>query len=317
MVVPALPEKRFATKLLSLPDFVAQRCAALDAFCKRVAGHPALRSSPLFAAFLEAGEEAWAALQARPPAGLTLAKQRAEGSGLAGAARGAVAALTGGRPAEADAEQQRLRAYFTDLEARLGEAAAASERLVRRQGKLGGALTDFGAGLAQLAAVQPPAAAASLASLGECCSSLGARQAGQSASLKAALEEPMKDLVRSLQGVTGALASRAGAHEEHAALSAELAARRAKIDKLKAGGGDALRIGVEEREAASVALRCDQAREEFHVVCERMAGELLRANADRAAAIASVAKRLGEAQKALSEDTATAFRLMGIVGPDT
>jgi hypothetical protein len=67
VVVPALPEKRMATKLVSLgPEFVAQRCAALDAFLKRCAAHATLRGSPHLAAFLEAPEGAWAATAAVP-----------------------------------------------------------------------------------------------------------------------------------------------------------------------------------------------------------------------------------------------------------
>ena len=117
VVIPALPEKRMATKLVSLgPEFVAQRCAALDAFLKRCAAHATLRSSPHLAAFLEAPEGAWAAQAAvpLPRDALTLAKQR-EAQGPLGAAalkelgRNA-AALLAGRPDANDAEYDRARA---------------------------------------------------------------------------------------------------------------------------------------------------------------------------------------------------------------
>ena len=116
VVVPALPEKRMATKLVSLgPEFVAQRCAALDAYLQRCAAHAALRGSPHLAAFLEAPEGAWAAAAAvpLPRDALTLAKQR-EAQGPLGAAalkelgRNA-AALIAGRPDAADAEYERVR----------------------------------------------------------------------------------------------------------------------------------------------------------------------------------------------------------------
>ena len=117
MVIPALPEKRMATKLVSLgPEFVAQRCAALDAFLKRCAAHATLRASPHLTAFLEAPEGAWAAQAAvpLPRDALTLAKQR-EAQGPLGAAalkelgRNA-AALLAGRPDANDAEYDRVSA---------------------------------------------------------------------------------------------------------------------------------------------------------------------------------------------------------------
>jgi hypothetical protein len=171
-VVPALPEKRMATKLVSLgPEFVAQRCAALDSFLKRCAAHATLRGSPHLAAFLEAPEGEWAAAAAAPLPrdALTLAKQR-EAQGPLGAAalkelgRNA-AALIAGRPDATDAEYERVRSrrrarcqghavvgcvltaavrslglraqmrtYFTELDGHLTECQQQIEKLIRRQG---------------------------------------------------------------------------------------------------------------------------------------------------------------------------------------
>ena len=117
MVIPALPEKRMATKLVSLgAEFVAQRCSALDAFLKRCCAHAALRASPHLAAFLEAPEGAWAAQAAQPLPrdSLTLARQRNAAGPLGAAAlkelgRNA-AALLAGRPDASDAEYDRVSA---------------------------------------------------------------------------------------------------------------------------------------------------------------------------------------------------------------
>jgi hypothetical protein len=115
-VIPALPEKRFATKLVTLgPDFALQRCALLDMFLKRCAAHAVLRRSPHLAAFLQADDSAWgaAAAAALPRSEMTLAKQRDAGGPLGSGAlkelTRTAAAILVGRPDAADAEYDRLR----------------------------------------------------------------------------------------------------------------------------------------------------------------------------------------------------------------
>ncbi len=114
--MPSLPEKRIATKLVALgPDFFAARCAGLDTFLKRCAAHAALRRSPHLAAFLEAGEGAWAAAAGAPlpREGLTLAKQREAGGPLGAASlkelTRAAAGLLAGRADAVDPEYERVR----------------------------------------------------------------------------------------------------------------------------------------------------------------------------------------------------------------
>jgi hypothetical protein len=115
-VIPALPEKRFATKLVTLgPDFALTRCALLDAFLKRCAAHAVLRRSPHLVAFLQADDSAWgaAAAAALPRSEMTLAKQRDAGGPLGSGAlkelTRTAAALLVGRPDAADAEYDRVR----------------------------------------------------------------------------------------------------------------------------------------------------------------------------------------------------------------
>ena len=52
---------------------------------------------------------------------------------------------------------------------------------------------------------------------------------------------------------------------------------------------------------------------EYAELCERMAGELIRADAQRAAQLAAVTRALGVAQRELAEDQAAAFDLMRTV----
>lgn len=227
-------------------------------------------------------------------------------------------ALFSPRADDADLELERLKTYFCELETHLADCAGAAETLVRRHGKLAGALRDFGAAMSALALGQPPQAALSLTQLGTCCVALGESSAGKAGSLTVALEAPMKDLVRSLAGVKGALASRAAAHATHQSLCADLESRRTKIARQRESGkGDPARIAGEEREAASLSLRVEQAKAEYDAVCLRMEGELLRADGTRAASLGAVARALGQAQREIAEEQASAFALMGVSGLDS
>ncbi len=378
-----------ATKLVSLgPEFVAQRCAALDAFLKRCAAHATLRASPHLAAFLEAPEGAWAAQAAvpLPRDALTLAKQR-EAQGPLGAAalkelgRNA-AALLAGRPDANDAEYDRvsarseapstalpaassrqrmpfisaaddapvsaaqMRAYFTELDSHLTECQQSIDKLIRRQGsacpvsfllalmslasarifavhcadiafccaELAGALKDFGVAMGELGKSQSGDAASSLAALAQCCASLAASSGAKAVAMQASVDVPMRDLVRSLQGVRGALSARHAAHTTHLATLQELEGKRLKLAKLREGGkADAARLAGEERDAAQAATQADTARHEYGELCERMAAELLRADAQRAQQLATVTRALGIAQRELAADQAAAFDLMRTV----
>ena len=131
-VIPALPEKRFATKLVTLgPDFALTRCALLDAFLKRCAAHAVLRRSPHLVAFLQADDSAWgaAAAAALPRSEMTLAKQRDAGGPLGSGAlkelTRTAAALLVGRPDAADAEYDRVRRGGRPRGRRAGAGAAA------------------------------------------------------------------------------------------------------------------------------------------------------------------------------------------------
>jgi hypothetical protein len=116
-------------------------------------------------------------------------------------------------------------------------------------------------------------------------------------------------------GVHGALAARHSAHTTQLALLAEVEAKRARLAKLKESGkGDAARILGDEREVATATAVAATARREYEELCERMAAELLRADAARAAQLAALAKQLGAAQRDLARDQAAAFALMRVRG---
>lgn len=318
MVIPALPEKRLATKLVSLgPEFLAQRCAGLDAFLKRCAEHPTLRVSPALVTFLEASDESWAAFTQRPVEGLTLAKQPLDAAARLRQVTSATAALLtiSGKPEEQDAQYETLRAYYADLEGFLMECASTSETLVRRQVKLSQSLNEFGAAMRELATASgcDEPAGSTLKNLATCCCSLGERAQAKSQQLTQQIEAPLRDLVRSMTGVKGALASRAAAHTTHKQLVADLDAKRARIARTRESGrGDAARLDAEEREAAALAVRVEQAATEYGAVCQRMEVELQAADAQRATTLGAIGRALGAAQREMARDQAQAFHLMGI-----
>ena len=316
VVIPALPEKRVATKLVSLgPEFLAQRCAGLDAFLKRCAAHHTLRLSPALVVFLEASDESWAAYTQRPVEGLTLAKQPVDAAARLRQVTTAAGALITGHPNEQDAQYEVLRSYYSELEQFLQECTATSETLVRRQLKLASSLHEFGSAVRDLgtaAGCEEPAGS-TLGNLATCCLALAAQGQVRAQLLTQALEAPMRDLVRSMSGVKGALASRAGAHGTHRQLVADLEAKRTRIAKTRESGrGDATRLDADEREAAATSLRVEQAAAEYEAVCRRMEGELQAADAQRAAALGAIGRALGAAQRDMARDQAQAFTLMGV-----
>lgn len=79
------------------------------------------------------------------------------------------------------------------------------------------------------------------------------------------------------------------------------------------GKADAARLAGEERDTAQAATQADTARHEYAELCERMAAELLRADAQRAQQLAAVTRALGVAQRELAVDQAAAFDLMATV----
>ena len=168
--------------------------------------------------------------------------------------------------------------------------------------------------MGELGKSQSGDAASSLAALAQCCASLAASSGAKAVAMQASVDVPMRDLVRSLQGVRGALAARHAAHTTHLATLQELEGKRLKLAKLREGGkADAARLAGEERDAAQAATQADTARHEYAELCERMAAELLRADAQRAQQLATVTRALGVAQRELAADQAAAFDLMRTV----
>ena len=225
------------------------------------------------------------------------------------------AAVVTGAAEERDVQYEVLRSYYSELEGYLQECTATSETLVRRQGKLSQSLHEFGCAVRDLgtaAGCEEPAGS-TLANLATCCLALAAQGEARAQTLTQALEAPMRDLVRSMSGVKGALASRAGAHATHRQLVADLEAKRTRIAKTRESGrGDATRLDADEREAAATSLRVEQAAAEYEAVCCRMEGELQVADAQRAAALGAIGRALGAAQRDMARDQAQAFRLMGV-----
>jgi len=315
-VVPALPEKNVATKVVNMgADFVAQRCASLDVFVKRCAAHATLRSSPQLAAFLQATEAAWAAIAAAPLPrdSLTLAKQREGSAGTAllkefGRAAGA---LLAGRPDAADAEGEALASYSRDLEAHLTECQQTLEKLISRQVKLAAALHDFGLAMAELGKSQEGDAAVNLAALAQCCAKLAKSGGAKAAAQRAAVDAPMVDLVRSLSGVHAALQARAGSFATVSSLSAEAEAKAQKIGRMRvAGGVEAMRLAGEEREQTALAKTLETAKAEHAELCSRLAAELERSDAERAQQLQTLVRALGSAQRELARDQAAAFAIL-------
>ena len=203
-------------------------------------------------------------------------------------------------------------------------------------------MKDFGVAMGELGKSQSGEAASSLAALAQCCAALAASSGAKAAAMQASVDVPMRDLVRSLQGVRGALAARHAAHTTHLATLQELEGKRIKLAKFKcapqrprrcllarsradasaarcchpcreSGKADAARLAGEERDAAAAAAQADTARIEYAELCERMSGEMIRADAQRAAQLAAVTRALGVAQRELAEDQAAAFDLMRTV----
>ena len=310
-MIPTLPEKHFATKLVAMSsDFVADRCAKLDAFLKRCTAHALLRLSPGLATFLEASEEAWAAWTVRPQVGLILAKQGGDQS--ARLKHAAAQLLLVPRAEDLDADYERLRAYFSELEVHLSECTYHSEKLVRRQVKLAAALKEFGSAMGDLGAGQSGAAAHTLAQLSTCCTALGESSGLKAAALSASLAEPMKDMQRGIAGVQAALLSRAEAHGTALALHSELETRRGRLLGARERGSDPQRVLGEERELQLLHEKVTQAKREYRMVCDRLAGELRKADGARAAQLSTIARALGEAEREIAQDQASAYGLMGV-----
>ena len=87
--------------------------------------------------------------------------------------------------------------------------------------------------MGELGKSQVGEAASSLAALAQCCAALAARSGAKAAAMQVSVDVPMRDLVRSLQGVRGALAARHAAHTTHLATLQELEGKRMKLAKLR------------------------------------------------------------------------------------
>jgi hypothetical protein len=106
--------------------------------------------------------------------------------------------------------------------------------------ELAGALKDFGVAMGELGKSQSGEAASSLAALAQCCAALAASSGAKAAAMQASVDVPMRDLVRSLQGVRGALAARHAAHTTHLATLQELEGKRLRLAKLRCAHRNAL-----------------------------------------------------------------------------
>ena len=140
---------------------------------------------------------------------------------------------------------------------------------------------------------------------------LGESSGLKAAALSATLSEPMKDVQRSISGAQAALSSRAEAHSTVLALMSELETRRGRLAGAR-GGGDVSRAMGEERELQILQEKVDQAKREYTMVCERLAGELKRSDAARAQQLSAIARALGAAEKEMAADQAKAYTLMGV-----
>ena len=87
--------------------------------------------------------------------------------------------------------------------------------------------------MGELGKSQTGEAASSLAALAQCCAALAASSGAKASAMQASVDVPMRDLVRSLQGVRGALAARHAAHTTHLATLQELEGKRLKLAKLR------------------------------------------------------------------------------------
>lgn len=153
---------------------------------------------------------------------------------------------------------------------------------------------------------------AALLSLARSAAVLSSKMADRTKQLALDFDAPFRELVRSVLSVHAALADRQAAYVTFVSLKDELETRKNRLQKAQGTGkitGEV--VLAEEREIASVRGKMETAKEQYHVIIERMGVEVGRYDTDRALEFARLCHVMAEGQRAISEDTAQAWGVLG------
>ena len=267
-IVPPLPEKQSVTtttqKVTGMKQseaFLENRRWGLQRFLHHLAAHPLLHTAADFKEFLEkddAGFEAWKELskQSKPPLYTTLA-EGAKQSWSSAYAKGVSYLSGGGESANAhtpltDERCVGMGNYASSLKSNLTAVHTYTKAYVERHKSMSGSIENFGDKLNQLARCEAAinqSLGEGIGHMGECMGRISGTLREQAEREEGSFEEPMAHYVRLLGAVKTAIHCRETALASLNRASASLAAKKERLEKLRASGSakeEKLAVGAKE-----------------------------------------------------------------------
>jgi len=292
-IVPALPEKQ-DLKNASLKytgvgmsaELLEQRRSQLQRFMQRVAAHPQLQGAQDLQTFLEASDdtlEAWKeSTKGKAPAFMSTVADVKQGA-YSSASRLSSYFTSDGPPPSfeplADMPLMQMSNYTTALQAQVQAVHKHSKSYMERHAALSSSMTSFGLALTQLANCEAEVStslATGLSQMGLSVDRLSTLYAEQAGREKVTFDEPIKDYVRLLASCKQAISTRDSALRAFNSASAAAAAKKDKLEKLRAAGGKEDKASALARELAEAEEGARVAKQEYESVAARLDGEMAR-----------------------------------------
>jgi sorting nexin-1/2 len=301
-IVPPLPEKHSAqtTTLKAVgkqqsDTFLEDRRASLQRFLHHLAAHPMLHTAADLQAFLEKDDEeleAWKELSKQNKGPLYMSLATDAKSGLLSASSKLGSLFSGGDAsasytAVTDVPCQQMSNYATALQAQVASVHKHSKAYVEKHRTVAASLTGFGAALTQLSQTEASineSLSRGIQRMGECVGQISSTYNEQAERESGAFEEPMKHYVRLLSSVKSAIHCRESALVAYNRAGSSLAAKREKLEKLRASGSaKEEKISAATREVADAEEALNLSKSEYEAVTERVDLEMQRFQTDKLA----------------------------------
>ncbi|KAL1500085.1 hypothetical protein AB1Y20_012759 [Prymnesium parvum] len=292
-IVPALPEKQ-DLKNASLKytgvgmsaELLEQRRAQLQRFMQRVAAHPLLHSAQDLQTFLEASDvqlESWKeSTKLKAPALLSTVADVKQGA-YSSASRLSSYFTSDGPPSSfepvSDVPLMQMANYSSALQTQVQAVHKNSKNYIERHNSLSSSMTSLGLALTQLANCEGDAStslAEGLSQMGVTVDRVASLYNEQAAREKATFDDPLKDYVRLLSACKQAINCRDAALRAYNNARATAAAKKDKLEKLRAAGGKEDKANVVARELSDAEENVRVAKQDYESVAARLDADMVR-----------------------------------------
>lgn len=313
IIVPPLPEKSAVQKFQMTTEFIESRRRALQVFINRVAAHPSLNRSKELQLFLETSEDEFAheVARAQMEQGGSAKKTLASTLQLFKDLGHSTANLMSGKhdDEEEDPDYIKVREYVTQLETHLAEVHRQSQRLIERQSKLGGSMSDFGASMVALGKFESGTLAQKFTKLGERADTLSGACQKQAEQLISSFEAPLKEFVRAVKSAKSVMTDRSTALGLLQQARFEVDTKRTKLAKLRGTAGiKEEKVAEAERELNDAQYKVENTKQTYETIVLRMSQDLSRFQKERAVELAAVLRDFAIAQAQLAADSSKVWQ---------